>query len=489
MIRPSLLAGHAPRIWLTAMAAVLLSGCSSTPAAPELATPAATSQWQMAVPAQVTLATAAPDTDVLAGWWQQWQDPVLNQLLEQVLRHNPDLNSSGISYRLALLQAGVATADYRPRGSVSTGISESATQDAQTTNVSAGVTASWELDLWGSRRAARERAGANVEKSLAELRAAQVSLIAEVVQVYVDLRLAQQNIRLAQEAILLRQQSYDLARWQRQAGLTTELQQMQALTLLRQTEATQPPYQQAELQALQQLQALAGGDISAWLDGLKQEQALPEFTPPSSLALPADVLRQRPDVRAQEEAVRAQTEAVVLARHQRYPSLALSGSITAGSNDAADLFDADAVVSRLAANLALVLFDGGVLKQAVRTQQLQLEQALLSYRSQLLTAQQEVESALTRLDSTQRQQQSFQQALESAELAAQLAALQHDAGLLSFTELLDAQSALLNARSSWLSNRSQVLGSWVQLYRSMGGGWQGLELPATAFNAAGESRE
>src|SRR5690606_30436753 len=118
-----------------------------------------------------------------------------------------------------------------------TGISESVRDEQPTTSVSAGVSASWELDLWGSRRAERERADANVQKSLAELRAAQVSLIAEVVQAYVDLRQAQQNTELAQQSIVLRRQSYDLARWQRQAGLTTELQQTQALTLLRQAEA------------------------------------------------------------------------------------------------------------------------------------------------------------------------------------------------------------------------------------------------------------
>ena len=99
----------------------------------------------------------------------------------------------------------------------------------------------------------------------------------------------------------MRQQSYDLARWQRQAGLTTELQQAQALTLLRQTESSLPPYEQAELQALQQLQALAGGELGALLAALQTTQALPSFTAPAGLGIPAEVLRQRPDVQAQEQ--------------------------------------------------------------------------------------------------------------------------------------------------------------------------------------------
>src|SRR5690606_23959174 len=198
---------------------------------------------------------------------------------------------------------------------------------------------------------------------------------------------------------------------------------------------------QAELQALQQLQALAGGELGALLAALHTTQALPSLTAPAGLSIPAEVLRQRSDVQAQEQAVRAQTEAVVLARDQRYPSLGLSGSLSASGETYSDVFDVGAVVARSAANLALVLFDGGVLKQAVRTQQLQLEQSLLAYRSKLLTAQEEVENAVTRLASTRRQQQSFAQALESAELSARLSAQQFEAGLLSFSELLDAQTA------------------------------------------------
>ena len=467
-----------------------LAGCSSAPEQPDLAVATTASAWHTQTPQGVNLDAAdAAGTSSLATWWQHWQDPLLNQLVQQVLANNPSLASSGISYRLALLQAGVATAGFRPKGNLSTGISASESDNADSTSANAGLNASWEIDLWGSRRAAREQADANVQKSLQELHAAQVSLIAEVVQAYVDLRLAQQNRGLTTESIRLRQQSYDLARWQRQAGLTTELQQAQALTLLRQTESSLPPYEQAELQALQQLQALAGGELGELLAALQTPQSLPSFSAPAGLTIPAEVLRQRPDVQAQEQAVRAQTEAVVLARHQRYPSLGLSGSLSASGETYSDVFDVDAVVARIAANLALVLFDGGVLKQAVRTQQLQLEQSLLAYRSKLLTAQEEVENALTRLASTQRQQQSFAQALASAELSASLSAQQFEAGLLSFSELLDAQTALLNARSALLGNHSNILGSWVQLYRSMGGGWQGLTLPALAFDAAGDTRE
>ena len=139
--------------------------------------------WHTQTPQGVELA-ADPDAGsaALSDWWQHWQDPLLNQLVQQVLANNPSLASSGISYRLALLQAGVATAGFRPKGNLSTGISASESDNADSTSANAGLNASWEIDLWGSRRAAREQADARVEQSLQELRAAQVSLVAEVVQ-------------------------------------------------------------------------------------------------------------------------------------------------------------------------------------------------------------------------------------------------------------------------------------------------------------------
>lgn len=473
--------------------ALFLASCSSTPQLPELQDPTAPSLWQTNHPEQVQLAAenenaeqAEKDSQSFVKWWQQWQDPTLNALLEQVLVNNPSLNSSGISYQISLLQAGIATSSYRPKGSLSAGVSESGNDRNHDTSYSLGANVSWELDIWGTRRAEKAKAHAASARSLDELHAAQVSLIAQTVQSYINLRTAQQHKLLAVKAIELRQESYELARWQHQAGLSTELQQAQALTLLKQTEASLPPYEKAELEAIQQLQALAGGDVGHFVTALTQVAELPEVTP-QTLVVHADMLRQRPDVQAKEQAIKEQNEAIVLARHARYPSFALSGNITTSSQDISDLFSAETVVARLAANLSYVLFDGSQLRTNVKIQKLRLQQSLEEYRSTLLIAEQEVSGALTGLDSNQRQQSSYQQALESAELAASLASMQYDYGLLNFSELLEAQTALLNSRSSLLSNQAAVLGAWVQLYRSLGGGWQELALSPRVLSVGKDS--
>lgn len=449
-----------------------LAACSSAPTMPELAEPSNTEKWQANQPQQV--AFNSETTEDLAQWWQQLNDSTLNALLEQVLVNNPSLNSAGIGYQIALLQAGISTTAYRPKGSLSAEVRESGNDKNHSTNYSVGANVSWEFDLWGTRRAEKAKAKAASERSLDELHAAQVSLIAQTVQTYINLRTAQQHKILAQQAIELRQQSYDLAKWQHKAGLSTELQQAQALTLLKQTEASLPPYEKAELEAIQQLQQLAGGDIDELIETLVTTQELPEAST-QELAIAAELLRQRPDVQVKEKAIKEQNEAIVLARHARYPSFALSGRITSSGLHASDLFSADSIVASVGANLSYLLFDGGQLRTNVKVQKLRLQQSLQDYRGTLLTAQQEVSGALTALDSNQRQQESYQQAFESAQLASNLASMQYDYGLLNFNELLDTQSAFLNSKSALLNNQSAVLGSWVQLYRSLGGGWQNLD--------------
>src|SRR5690554_940285 len=109
-----------------------LSACSSQSTVPETQLPREVSEWQTATPTQVEYSDTnageaeydSQSNEQLVHWWEGWQDPVLNELLEEVLENNPSLNSAGINYQISLLQAGISTAAYRPRGSASAGVSD-----------------------------------------------------------------------------------------------------------------------------------------------------------------------------------------------------------------------------------------------------------------------------------------------------------------------------------------------------------------------------
>lgn len=458
-------------------AALLLAGCSSTATLAPPPTIEAGSGWQSELPAGVVVAEQSGD---LGGWWQQLQDPLLNQLIELTLQNSPDIESARINYRLARLEQGVAGADNKPAVVASTGASREGTSGDMETGYSAGLTASWELDLWGNIASQRTAAQAGVDQASEALHDAQVSLIAETATAYTNLRLAQENIRVAQASIDIRRASYDMARFEYEAGLSTELAVMQAKTLLDQSRAELPSYRKDEAEAINQLTALAGGGNSGLLPQLRQPAALPALPQQAVVSLPADILRQRPDVKAQEFAVIQQAEAVTQAENSRYPSFTLTGKLTGQDDHYADVFDVDNMIRSLAASLSYTLFDSGVLKKKAQEEQLALDTALNTYRSTLLTARQEAEDALSALTSAQRQQEAYEQARASAAMAEELARFQYDAGLLDFTDLLDTQSELLSAETSLAENKGTLLNSWIQLYRTVGGGWQGLESSTTA---------
>ena len=475
------------RIRLTVMmsaVSLLLSACASVPPPETNAVLAITEgQWHSELPQGITVNDAAD----LSLWWQRFNDPLLNRLVEETLANNPDLEGARITHRLALLQAGVSDSNYLPKAGVNAGVQNSRSDDSDSTSYSVGANASWELDLWGTGRAASRAAEAGVDAAAYSLRDAQVSLIADSASAYISLREAQANIAAAQANIQLRQESYDLADVQYRSGMVTELEVAQAKTLLAQTQATLPQYQQARDLALNQIRVLIGGERavtdgsdslnSEFMIQLQQVAPLPQYERSVTLSLPADTLRQRPDVRALEFSMIQQAQLLRQAEGQRFPSLTLSGSLASSSANSADLFSADSVVRALAASLSYTLFDGGVLKTNERTQALQLDKSLQSYRAGLLTAQQEVEDALSALNAAQQQQGAYLQAEESALLAESLARAQYDAGLLDFDELLTAQSSLLTARNSRIQNEGALLSDWVQLYRSAGGG-----LPVSAVN-------
>lgn len=452
------------------LAVLLLPACASV--RPDAAASMATvsGDWQAPLPAGVSADNATASD--LAGWWQQLNEPLLNQLIELTLANNTDMASAVLSHRLALLQLGVADADYLPSLRAGTGVSRSGSSDSMNNSANASLSASWEIDLWGSMNSQQLAASASVDQAAAQLRDARVSLVAQTATAYTSLRLAQQNVQVAQAAIELRQHSYELARSTWQAGLGTELALMQARTLLEQSRASLPQYQQAASAAINQLRVLAGGELDSVLPQLQSTASLPALPQQLVLTLPAETLRQRPDVKASEYALVVQGEAVVQAHNRRFPVLSLSGSLSNSGDNLSDVFSVDGLVRSIAASVSYSLFDSGVLKTNERTQQLKFEQALLSYRSSLLNAQQEVEDALAALVATQQQQVAYQQAEAAAELAGELAQLQYEAGLLGFDDLLDAQSDLLSARNNRVQNDGALLNDWIQLYRAAGGGWQ-----------------
>ncbi|MDP0501563.1 MAG: efflux transporter outer membrane subunit [Verrucomicrobiota bacterium JB022] len=432
-------------------------------------------QWQHV--AEANAQQGALDTAALAEWWHRFNDPVLDQLVGEALTSSPDIRTAISRVRQAQAQRGVQRAGLFP--SVNAGVSGSGSRthdreaDTYTNRDSwgANVGASWEVDLWGRQRLQLEAADANFEQSQESFRAAQVSLAAQVATTYISLRSAESQLAVLERNLAIQEQTTQLTRWREQAGLTDNLDTLQAESSLQQARASLPSLRQSIQQTRNTLAALTGQTPGALDALLTASQPIPAVPPQIMVGIPAEALRQRPDVRAAEQLVRAAVALNRNAQLQRLPSFSLSGSLGADADNLGDLVDPQSVVASLAGNLTAPIFQAGRIRQNIVIQNEQTEQALIAYEATVLNALAEVENALIATRTTSERLATLAQATDSAREASRLATLRYESGEADILDVLTAQRTLLSLEDQQASTRASQANAHIQLYRALGGGW------------------
>jgi NodT family efflux transporter outer membrane factor (OMF) lipoprotein len=462
---------HRPGIAVLTL--LLCAGCAVT--GPGYVAPAldAPSAWR----GQDTLKTPARHTD-LADWWHRLADPVLSGVIDEALRANLDLQSAQSRLREARARRQLAGAERAPTvtGSASASRargSEDSSGGRIANQFSAGIDASWEPDVFGGIGKGIEAAQADQEKVQANLDATHVSLTAEVALNYIQLRAYQGRLAIARGNLATQAETLQITDWRAQAGLTTSLDVEQARASLEQTRAQIPSLETGLAETRNRLAGLLGkapGTLDARLDA---PGVIPDMPDAVVVGIPADTLRQRPDVRAAERAVAAESARLGVAEANRYPSLTLTGSLGLDALKAGDLLSGDALAGSLLARVAGTLFDAGRLKQRVEIQDAVREQALIAYRSSVLTALEEVENALVALANSRQRQAMLRDAARAAGNAERLARQQYQAGLVDFQTVLSTQRSLLSVQDSLKSSEADTATALIRLYKALGGGWSG----------------
>lgn len=467
---------------LAALAAAwCLGGCALgvAPARPraDAEPPPAPPRWAAAASpatgaaAAVALDAPAAGPAALATWWRRFGDPTLDTLMLQALAHSTDLASARAVLRQARASRDAVAADGQPRlaASVSGQASRSGGDGSQLHQ--AGLDASWELDLFGAQRSARAAADATVQARVADLDQARVSLAAELVLAYLDLRSAQGRLELARQSLQSLQRTRQLTDWRVQAGLDSPLSLDQARAAEAQAAASLPALQTAERQAVHALSLLTGQPPAALQPVLAAVAPLPQAPAALALALPADTLRQRADLRAAEASVRAARASLAQAEAGRSPTLTLGGSLGVSALRLSGLGGAP-VAGSLLAQAAATLFDGGAVRAAIDGQDAALERAEIAWRAAVLAALKEVEDALVNLQGQQARQAALREAVASARRAAATAEQRYASGLIAYASVLDTQRTLISQRDSLALTDAALLAAHVQLYKALGGGWQ-----------------
>lgn len=458
------------------LAAGCLGGCALFSPAPDLSLRLSSvvvpERWQ-----QAPLADPG-SPEALARWWQQLQDPLLDELISQGLERAPDLRAAQIRLRQARATRDLTSAGLFPSLGVSTGSSRSrASEETSGGNSSsrslynAGFDASWEPDIFGATRSAVSGAEADLAAQAASLENTRVTLVAEIARNYVEYRAYQERLQIARKNAASQQETLEITRWRAAAGLVTELDVEQARSSLEQTRATLPALENSLTASQHRLDILLGQTPGSLHARLAEVRPLPRAPEQIASGIPADTLRRRPDVLAAEQTLRAETARVDEKVAARYPSLNLSGSFGWQALSYSALGGGSSVTHSLAASLAATLFDGGRIRSQIAIQDAIQEQALVSYEQTLLTALEDVENALVAYATSREKEARRAQAAEAARNAASLASQMYQAGLTDFQSVLETQRTQLSAEDNLVSARSDILTAVIQLYKALGGGW------------------
>jgi len=455
-----------------------LFGC--TPLGPNFETPEhkTPSGWSMSKAALFQ----QPSEEESISWWTQFNDPNLNSLIELAYKQNLDLQTAavrivGARAQLAKVQGNLYPQSQNLNGNLlSIGVTDSTPGDRNYNIADVGFDVSWEMDFWGKYRRSIQSADANLLASVADYEDILVTLTAEVARTYIQMRTLEERIRLAKKNAKLQEDSLNIVQLQFEAGVVTELDVLQARTLLLSTQATVPNFE-ASLATTRNGLALLLGLLPEELQALvDNERGIPLVSSTVAVELPAELLRRRPDVRRSEMRAAAQSEQIGIALSELYPSFSLLGSVgwsatDNGSNHLGDIFESKSFFYTFGPSFTWKLFNYGRLKNEVRVQDAEYQQAVLNYRNTVLNAAREVEDAMQNLFNAHLESRYLRENVIITKKSTELSMLQYTEGFIDYQRVLDSIRSLTQKQDQYAANRGRIATNTVALYKAFGGGW------------------
>jgi multidrug efflux system outer membrane protein len=411
-------------------------------------------------------------------WWQVFHDETLQNLILTALTNNYDLRIAITRVAQEQALAAQARSEYFPQVNyqVFAGKGRNVSGNLPSpTGVGGSVfggdfNASWEIDLWGNLRRLNESARAQYVASQEAQRDVTISLIAEVAQDYFQLLALDRQLAIARDSTNSFGQSLWIFKERLSGGVASRLETSSAEALMDSAAATIPELeQQAELQE-DQLSVLLGQNPGAILRGnisLEQQES-----PQIPAGLPADLLERRPDIREAGQQLRSANALVGVAKADFFPQLDLTGLFGTVSPELSKFTSGGDVAWSVAAGLTGPLFHGGQLRAQYAQALAARDQFALQYQAAVLNSLQEVSDALITREKSAAAAIQESNAVIAYKEAVKVSMERYRQGNSSYYEVLEQQQLLFPAEDSLVQTRLNQLLAVVQLYRSLGGGWQ-----------------
>jgi NodT family efflux transporter outer membrane factor (OMF) lipoprotein len=476
---PPALARRFSRVATTAVMTVVLSACA---VGPDYVVPAQDVGMAFAEHAMPGWSVAQPaDHLPRDGWWQAYDDAILNGLLTQLSTGNQTVAEAEANYRAATATLRQARAAYLPTVTATADRKRagSTTLSGDTNQLRADL--SWELDIWGGVRCGVEAGDVAVLSSAALVANARLSQQSSLAQSYFQLRISDEQQHLLRQILQTYERSLTLTRNRYEAGLVQRQEVTLAETMLENARALLLAAQQRRIlfeHAIAQLLGLPPSRFSLASVAFVQE------VPQIPVGLPSELLQRRPDV-ASAERLAAQANANIGVKQAAwFPSLRLNANGGWSSASLGDLISVPARTWSLGAALAQTIFDGGLRTAAIEQSRAQYDAQAARYRQTVLTALREVEDQMTTLRIQTENQEVRLRALTSARESLQLIRNRYTEGLISYLDVVQIENQALSAEQEALNVVEARLLASVQLIAALGGGWDVNQLHASAVTPA-----
>lgn len=428
-------------------------------------------------------------------WWKLFKDPLLDGLIQNAYNQNLSLQVAGLRIQEARAQLGVAVGDLYPQKQHATGWledislptrapSERMADGGGITNPflwsRLGVAASWEIDIWGKFRRAIESADAELMASIADYDSVLVSLTADVASAYIQIRTLEKKLDIASNNVQAQLGNLKIAEAKFRGGSSSLRDVEQAKTVLGGTQASIPVLQGQLRETKNALCVLLGmppNDLDKPLGSGSRHAQIP--VPPVQVAVgvPVELLRRRPDIRKAEWGAASQSAKIGITKANLYPAFSISGSFsftssTANGMSLGDMFQWGSNFYRFGPAMQWNLLNYGQITNSVRAQDARFQALLIDYRNTVLKAQKEVEDGMITFLKMQDSAEYLAQSTAAAQRSLSLATLQYQEGIADFTTVLTAEQSLLQQQDKFAETLGSIASSLVNVYRSLGGGWQ-----------------
>jgi NodT family efflux transporter outer membrane factor (OMF) lipoprotein len=429
-------------------------------------------------------ASAMPlsDAAVPSQWWLLFNDATLARLQSRAQAGNLDLQMASERIEQSRAQLGITSSQLQPNvGAYASYTREALSENGKFAALGAptdatnfwqlGFDASWEIDLWGRARRAREVAAASLEATVYDREAARVALSAEVARTYLQLRGTQAQLDIARQNLAVAERTLGLAESRERNGVATHFETATARAQLATIKALLPELSQrrnAQMNAL----ALQLGEQPRALDAqLGPAMPLPSLPTRIPVGVSSELARRRPDILRAEARLHAATAAIGVAKADFYPRIGLKGRLGVEAFDSGDLSSWDSRTFSIGPTVYLPIFQGGRLTQRLELNESRQKSAALAYRKTVLRAWHEVDNALDAWAAQQRQHDELQMAFEQNQQALHAAERGYQQGAADYLSVLTAQLNVLASQTRLNASTTGATLTVVNLYKALGGGW------------------